>query len=562
MLNKIRSLFNSHGIQGYIVPSSDEFQNEYVLEENNRLQFITQFSGSNGILVILQEVGLFFTDGRYLEQAARTLDAQLYEIHNIWSLRSFDWSKYLKAGDAIGYDPMLFTAKQLEIFASLATLPIETNLVDQIAEKSANQYKHDIRIYSAQYCQQAAVDKLINLRKNIKDKQAYFISDTSSICWMLNLRDFGPSTVGMFDCYFLVNATDAFLFTDAKLSAQVIDYLGTLQITTLQVRSIYTAFNDYAQIKVDRATCSLGILKLMPNQAHEASYKTWQAIKDPLQIDCSIKLHIEDGAALCEFFAWLEQAQNADECDLADAIINFRQKSALYIKESFHAICGFGQNSSIIHYRAIKSSARKIQGDGLLLVDTGGHYFGGTTDVTRVISLGNPSDQHKLAYTLVLKGHINLASSIFAQNASGQNLDALARQFLWQHKMDYPHSTGHGVGNFLNVHEGPGGISANNNFPLQAGMIVSNEPGYYKAGEFGIRIENLMYVKDLNDGFYAFENLTLLPFEAKLIDANMLTELEKSFIIKYYSNIRLHVMPKLSIIAQDWLERQLCAINF
>ncbi len=569
MLNKLRNLFLQENIQGYIIPSSDEFQNEFIPENNNRLKFITNFSGSNGLAIVLADKCMFFTDGRYLEQASKQLDLNVFTVLDIATIRRFDWARYINTSDAIGYDPLLFTQKQLEIFKPLNIKPIQNNLVDLLIPQL--KIEQNTTLYSLEYSGQDAAEKIAKLRLqlnvNSNKSLGYLITDTSSICWLLNIRNQDQSCIGMVNCYLIVTNTEILLFADIKVITELTNYFENLGMKVLPTSQIQQFLQSIATkpIFIDESTCPIAFSSILPNGQHNNSYKLLQACKNPQELTNFIQVHINDAVVICEFLAWLDNVldtQNISEFDLSNKLINLRKNHQSYIKESFHAICGYQENSSVIHYRPLKATAKQISGSGMLLVDTGGHYYGGTTDITRTIFLGTPSSEEKKFYTLVLKGHINLAKIKFKKGCSGQNLDVLARMHLWQHLEDYPHSTGHGVGNFLNVHEGPEAINLSNNVVLQPGMVLSNEPGYYKPGAFGIRIENLMYVKEtINSNFLEFEALTLVPYCAKLIDHTLLDDDEKAWLANYYVTIKDKIYNLLSKNAQSWLERELCAIN-
>jgi Xaa-Pro aminopeptidase len=568
MLTQLRSLLSQENIQGYIVPCSDEFQNEFVPDYSNRLKFLTGFGGSNGLLVVLPEIALFFTDGRYLEQAEKDLDCGTFHIFDISLIKNFDWSKYVPEGGALGYDPLLFTKRQIEIFRSVAIKAIDDNLVDKIWLDKPQKEKAEVSIYPIQYSGQEAAAKINQLKLNLASDSSYLITDTASICWLLNIRNKDQSCIGMVDCYLLINKEGAILFANLEVLQDIAKYFNELNIKVLKTSEIQGCLKTIAteHVLVDEATCPAAFLNILQKAQHNNYYKLFQACKNPAEIEGAKMAHINDAVAICEFFSWLEGAlhnkEKISEFDLSKKLIALRKNRPLYIKESFHAICGYQANSSIIHYRPLELSARTITGSGMLLVDNGGHYYGGTTDVTRTVFLGQPGEEEKQYYTLVLKGHINLAKTKFKQGTSGQNLDVLARMFLWQNFADYPHSTGHGVGNFLNVHEGPQGISLFNSVPLQLGMILSNEPGYYKPGHFGIRVENLMYVKQsAKPEFFEFEQLTLIPYSSKLIDFSLLDSDERKWLASYYDNVQNTVRPLLSADAQKWLDKELCAIK-
>lgn len=544
MLKDLREFCQSQGIQGYILHTTDGFQNY-----NTIIQKLTNFSGSNGILVLLTDKALFFTDGRYLEQAAKQLDANLFKIFPISSLKDFNWSDFIKPNDTIGYHPMLCTKKQLANFEKLNLSPIK---YDELIDSNISD-KEEVFVYFDNYAGSSAADKL----KKLKGKN-YLITDTSSVCYLLNLRSKADDQRGMFNAYLLSLQDQFTLFISENLSSDVLKYLKDLDVKHLPLGTLKDKLTSN-KISLDLDTIPLEFLNICTNYEHGTYYKLDQACKTKEEIENAKEVHISDGIAICEVLAWIKEG--ISEYDISCKLIQQRKKHKTYIKESFHAICGFKENSSIIHYRPLEAEAKKIQGQGLVLIDTGGHYYGATTDVTRVICLGEPTEEEKLYYTLVLKGHINLAKTKFKKGIAGANLDSLARVYLWQNFADYPHSTGHGVGNFLNVHEGPCGISAVNNVVLKEGMILSNEPGFYKEGSFGIRIENLVYVKQSSHpDFLEFEDLTMLPFCSKLIDKTMLNTDEITWIKGYYGKIDKLIMSHLSTEARRFLQEELNAI--
>jgi Xaa-Pro aminopeptidase len=570
-VNHLREIIRQKNIKGYILSPKDAFQNEFVPDRSNKLKSITNFSGSNGLLVLLEDHGLFFTDGRYLEQALKELDQNIFTIFDISLLKNFSWDRYLTQRDAIGFDPLLFTQQSMKIFRNLQTIPVSLDVWEN------SKYQSRIFIYPWEHAGQPAHKKIEQLKARLGDNQNYLLTDTSFICWLLNLRSKEDDCIGMFDCYLIVSRGTIDLFADIELSNDIAEYLSNLNIKLCNSSYILRYLQDrrYESFLIDENTCSVAFSQILTNVKHDNFYKIWQACKSLKEIGSFQQAHINDGVVLCELFAWLEtmpqtlenSSQELLEFDLTDKLIDLRKRSIDYIKESFPAICGYQENSSIIHYRAKKDTSKKIQGSGVLLIDTGGHYYGGTTDVTRTLFIGNsnakPDAKVKHFYNLVLKGHINLAAIKFKKGCSGQNLDILARMHLWQRCTDYPHSTGHGVGNFLNVHEGPQNINLSNNIELKPGMVLSNEPGYYEQGKFGIRIENLMYVKNsTTDDFLEFDTLTLAPFDARLMDPSSLNQEQYNWLSRYYAKLHDILMPRLSDNAKQWLKKQLCVINF
>lgn len=315
----------------------------------------------------------------------------------------------------------------------------------------------------------------------------------------------------------------------------------------------------------DDSQCSSYISNLITAKEHKNIKNPcilWKACKNDIEIKHMQQGHVQDAVAVCEFLSFIYQQDISDftEYDLGQQLTGLRAKSELYVFDSFPAICGYQDNGAIIHYRAEKDSAKKIIGQGLLLIDSGGQYWGTTTDITRTIAIGAPTAEHKKYYTKVLKGHISLARAVFPKDkVTGANLDILARQYLWNEGKDYAHGTGHGVGSFLSVHEGPQNLSLNGfGSKITNGMIMSNEPGYYVPGEFGIRIENMMYVKDAaSPGFLCFQMLTLVPYAKELIEIKMLTKEELKYLKAYYSNIAKSLAPLLSENALKWLQDQI-----
>ena len=570
-----------HKLEAYIISSVDEFQNQYTSPANNRLKYVTGFSGSNGLLVIGQNSLLFFTDGRYLEQASKEL-APNFEIIDIANLEDFPWQNYHTKQGLVGYDARVFTSAQLKRFAKLQLQAIWSNLVDEIWHSKPEEESGQIVIYPLKYSGKPAIEKIQKCISQLPEQSACLLTDTAAICWMLNLRDISArSHIGMFNCYLIIAANGHMLFSDElaqdRQQLEIIQYLAQLNVKIMPLSALENTLSasDAKHIAIDPASCSVFFLDLIGSKALSLipEYSLAKAIKNSAEIMGAQNAHIKDAAALCEFFAWLDQQQLDQkldqkklspifEHDLADKIISFRSKQEGYIKESFPAICGFGSNGSIIHYRAQAGSSKEIGGSGLLLVDSGAHYFGGTTDVTRVICLGQPTQQQCRFYTLVLKGHIAVANLIFKRGCTGANIDVLARMHLWQEYQDYAHSTGHGVGNMLSVHEGPCAISSRNQTKLSEGMILSNEPGYYAKDKFGIRIENLMLVLQTeNKDFLKFDTLTLIPFSAKLIISNMLNLDEKNWIISYYNKIESVIRPLLTNTAKKWLDQELRIIK-
>jgi Xaa-Pro aminopeptidase len=566
-LSAIRRIFKGHNINGYIAPSNDEYMSEYVPDYARRLEYIAGFTGSNGIAVILEDKALFFTDGRYLDQSKYELDLECFEIFDLKYIQDFPWHEHIGIDSSIGYDPKLFTNPKLRIFQNIKLQPINTNLIDEIWSDQPLRPYSNIYIYPVEFAGQSYSEKIDLCRATLRKHQAdgMIISRSDSICWLLNLRASDVPCTPLMLSLVILTQDKLYLFVDPKrLDNSVTKKRAEITILP-EMQFIETLNSIHGKILVDENSASnfiMDSIKAKNMQKIDDPCQIPKACKNNIEIKHAIDGHIQDAVAMCEFFAYIARLPNSElaqltEYDLGILITEFRGKQKGYIMNSFNPICGFKENSAIIHYFAKKDSAKTISGSGLLLVDSGGQYMGSTTDITRTISIGEPTSRQKKFYTKVLKGHIALATIKFPVNVTGSHLDVLARQFLWQDFKDYPHGTGHGVGSFLGVHEGPQNINLISKIALQPGMIVSNEPGYYLPGEFGIRVENLVYVtKTDNPNFLGFETLTLIPYAKELIDYSALTSNELDYIKNYYQKLRDIIHPLLSDEAKTWITGQ------
>lgn len=568
-IRNIRGLFAKYKIDGYIVPCNDQYLNEYVHQSAKRLQYITNFSGSNGIAVICKGKAVFFTDGRYLEQSKHELDQETFKIFDIKDLAHFPWDDYLGNDGILGYDSKLFTNVKLQTFAKIRSRlqKISDNLIDQIWYDKPDQPSSKIYIHDDKFSGQSYSNKIAICRNLLTKYSAdtMIVTSTDSICWLLNLRASDTPYSPLMLAIVLITQDQLYLFTNPNRANQEI-MIARPDITILSEERFAGILGHANKVLVDENFASSYIMDLLNNKLVEKINDPCQlskAIKNDIEIKHAVNFHINDAVALCEFLAYLFELPNLQdqtEYDLGEILTEFRSKQDQYVTNSFPTICGFKENGAIIHYRATSHQAKKILGKGILLIDSGGQYKGCTTDVTRTFAIDDPTEEQKLRYTQVLKGHIALSMIKFPVNiTTGSHLDVLARQFLWRDGQDYPHGTGHGVGSFLNVHEGPQNINLRSNVILQPGMIVSNEPGYYKINEFGIRIENLMYIRNsLQDvNYLEFDTLTMVPYAKELIDYKMLNEDEISYIKQYYQKIKQQVYPLLSIRGQKWLGNQL-----
>lgn len=568
-VSALTSLFDKYQITGYIIPANDEYFNEYTPDSAKRLQYITNFTGSNGITIICKNISLFFTDGRYLEQSKRELNNNYFQIFNINDLANFPWNEHLGNNYCLGYDPKLFTKSKISLFSKIEPnlSKIDTNLVDQIWQNK-EQLISKIYIHDIEFAGQPYSEKIALCRKALIDNSAnnMIITAPDSISWLLNLRGQDIPCTPLMLGKVIIQIDQVYLFTQlSKISQEVVD--ARPDITILAEEEFTKILSETNKFLIDYSFTSIYLMDLLRGKIVKNIHDPCQlakARKNNIEIEHAVNFHIKDAVALCEFFAdifSLQDFSGSTEYELGVKLREFRSQQDGYIIDSFHTICGFQENSAIIHYRADKLNSKKIIGNGLLLIDSGGQYKGATTDVTRTFSIGDPTEEQKLRYTQVLKGHIALSTIKFPKGITGANLDILARQFLWKDEQDYPHGTGHGVGSFLSVHEGPQNISLRSNIPLEPGMVLSNEPGYYKTGEFGIRIENLIYVKKTehfsSSCYLEFDNLTLVPYAKELIDNKMLNIDEQNYLKQYYKKIRQLVYPLLSTRAKKWVDEQI-----
>lgn len=563
-LEQLRKILKEHNYSGYIISTTDEYLSEYTPAYAKRLEYITGFTGSNGLAIILQDTVLFFTDGRYVNQSLTQLNDHLFEVFDQQLLPDFPWDDYVQKGQDVAYDPKIFSRRTLKYLQKLSLKPHAENLIDQIWANQPSRPNSTIYDYPLEFAGKDYIEKINQVREFIKEQQAsaLILTNSDSICWLLNIRAHDVEFSPLLLAHAIITHHQIFLFT----SKNRYNNSHGKDITIYPEEEFLNTINSLnGVILFDKNLCSDHIATFIEKNQHKDIANPcieWKAQKNPIEIKYMKKRHIQDAIAVCEMLAYLstEDITNLSEYDIGKKLTELRKKRESYIMDSFPAICGFQENGAIIHYRAEKTSAKKLQGEGLLLIDSGGQYLGATTDITRTIPIGTTQEEHKEYYTKVLKGHIALAMAVFPENkVTGANLDILARQFLWKQGKDYAHGTGHGVGSFLSVHEGPQNISLNGTMStIKKGMVMSNEPGYYVPSKFGIRIENMMYAQESRyPGFLEFSMLTLVPYSRELIITEMLNEEEIAYIKEYYFNIETLVAPYLSDNAKLWIKKQL-----
>lgn len=554
-LKDLREFMQQQGLSALLIPHTDAFQGEYIAPHCERLKWLTGFTGSAGFAVVGKEKAAFFTDGRYTLQAKEEVSIT-YEHYNILEKSPVQWvSENLSAQEKIGFDPWLFTEAQLKRYTSIL-VALEENPIDTLWTDRPEPPKDFIRLHPLKYTGESDESKRKRICAPLKTDHV-LITSCDSIAWLLNIRGNDlPFTPIVHSMCVLHKDGSYDLFVDLeKINGEVFNHLHQGRGRAIDIRFLLHHLQRLeGTCQVDPQTAPFILLQTLDEKVvreHDPCVLP-KALKNNVEIKGAIDAHIQDGIALSRFLNWLKDQPltgETTELSAAQKLYEFRKKGQNFEGLSFNTISGFGPHGAIIHYKATPESDVTLTQDGLYLLDSGGQYLTGTTDVTRTIALGTPTPEQKDRYTRVLKGHIALATACFPEGTTGSQLDVLARQFLWEVGCDYDHGTGHGVGSYLNVHEGPQNISKRNlDVPLQPGMILSNEPGYYKEGEYGIRIENVVRVVELPDlkRFYGFETLTLVPLEKKLIDDGLLTEKERQWIEAYEGKVFETLSPFLA----------------
>ncbi len=546
-IKKLKKFLKKYKINGYIVPKNDEFFGEYVSEDNDRLNYISNFSGSFGFALILKNSNYLFVDGRYTIQANYE-SGKFFKIITVPKKMPKDVLKNKKIN--IGYDPKLFSRKTLINFFGKNNCKfqaIKDNLIDKIWKRRVKNKTKYFYSLPNQHVGESYKVKINRVMKSLKKRGAdfQFITASENNAWLLNIRGYDTKYSPIPNSYVLIDKyKNIKFFCDLKK----IPISLKKKYKNIKFIEIGTAGKILSQIEkkkfiIDEKTCSLYFenLILKKNKIlkfHDIIY-TLKAIKGRNEIENIKRAHIYDGIALTKYLFWLKrnfQKKRITEISGSKKLFNLRKKNNLFKFSSFPTISGSGPNGAIIHYKATKKSNRLLKKGDIYLVDSGGQYEFGTTDVTRTISLNNKNKRVKNIFTRVLKGHIAVADFKLVKNTDGSIIDNKARTYLKQIGLNYLHGTGHGVGYFLNVHEGPQAISENNKIKFQEGMIVSNEPGYYEKNKFGIRIENLIYVKK-KKRHKIFENFTMAPIDKNLINETMLSSNEKKWLNRYHKNV-------------------------
>ncbi len=556
-LKILKKKFNSLGIDGYVVPQNDEFFSEY--SKRNRLKIISNFTGSAGYAVILKKENYLFVDGRYTIQA---------QIESGKYFKIVDLNKIINCNlfkdKILGVDPKIFTSNQVKNFflSRNKVKIIETNLIDQIYKINFNSSKLFFSLRK-NIIGESHIKKISRVSEIMKKQSSnyLFVSAPENVAWLLNIRGHDNPNSPIPNCrLFLTNTKKIFLISELVNLSKIIKEKKINKNQVIKPSNFDTFLTKFKKgnITLDEKTCSIfyenSIKKKFVISKKKDPIYLLKSIKNKEEINNMIQSHIHDGVALTKFLYWIKKTnkKKISEYDAQKKLESFRKKNKNYLSPSFNTIAGAGKNGAIVHYRATKKNAKIINKKDIFLCDSGGQYKYGTTDVTRTICFTQPKNYIKNIFTKVLKGHIAVANSNLNFFYNGKLIDFLARKSLKKNGMDYQHGTGHGVGFFSNVHEGPQAISKYNTIRLQEGMILSNEPGFYKKGEFGIRIENLLYIKR-KKGKLFFENLTLAPIDKELINFELLNKEEKDYLFRYHLDVYLKLSKFLKNNEKKWL---------
>ena len=552
---EIKNLILSNNLDGYIMPKNDNYFTEY--SKTNNLKSVTNFSGSAGFAIFLKNKKYLFVDGRYTIQAQKE-SGNKFEICEI----PYVWPKnVLKKKIKIGFDPNLFTWETLNKYFGSDYNLIPLNFTFKSKKKSLNAFP--FYYLNSNVAGKSVTQKINQLIKIMFERKFdyIYVSAGENICWLLNIRGKDLPNSPIANCKMILTKKREIYFFSKKKKIKKIQFsLKKLKIFFLEENKILTCLNNLrnGNFCVDNKTCSVFEESLINYKfkitGREDPIYNLKSLKNKTEIRNMINAHIEDGVALTKFLYWIKHKKidNLSERKIEKKLENFRKRNKNYLYPSFDTIAGSGPNGAIIHYRSDRYSNRKLKNDELLLVDSGGQYKWGTTDVTRTVCFSNVSIRIKEIFTRVLKGHIAVVLSNIKQEINGHNIDKIARKSLNSVGLDYRHGTGHGVGAFLNVHEGPQGISKNNYTQLKEGMILSNEPGFYKKNNFGIRIENLIFIKKVKSKI-VFENLTMAPIDIDLINFKMLNKEEKKYLFKYHFDVYNNISPFLNNKEKKWL---------
>ena len=556
-INQLRNILNKQNCNAYLIPKNDEYFGEYVPKNKDRLKFISGFTGSTGLALILKNKSYLFVDGRYTLQAKKEIHKD-FKICEVPKIKPHYIIKNLNKRITLGFDPKLFTSNTLKNIISNSSIklkPINNNLIDAIWKNKTKVNNNKFYILEEKYHGENYLNKINKVSKFLKLKDIHYLLTTAveNISWLLNIRGSDASSSPLTNGKILFNKNGKIIFFTniKKITPQIKKSFGKKVIFIKEELFVnYLRKIKNSKILVDKRTCSFYYEKNIHSSNKlidiEDPIYLLKAIKNKTEISNTKIAHLFDGIALTKFIFWLKnnyRKTKITEVSAQNKLENYKKQNKNYLYPSFNTISGFGGNGAIVHYRSNNKTNKAIKGNNLYLLDSGSQYFYGTTDVTRTIAIGNLSNFQKKIYSNVLKGHIAVASYKLKKSTLGKHIDKVARVPLLKLGYNYSHGTGHGVGYFLNVHEGPQGLSPFNNHKILPGMILSNEPGFYKENNFGIRIENLIYCEKINNNHSKFINLTMVPIDKDCINNKLFNKNEINWINNYHEKIFYILKP-------------------
>lgn len=573
-LSALRDALQKEGVEGFIIPRADEYQGEYVPDSANRLHWVSGFTGSAGVAIVLQNKAAVLSDGRYTIQLKQQVDPELFELGDSTKISAADWIAANADGAVIGYDPRLHTPRDLAAFKknSIRLKPVSANPLDAVWEGRPAAPAARVELFPMSSAGMAAQEKLDQVAQALREKDcdAALIALPDSIAWLLNVRanDIPHIPVPLSYAILRNDGTLDWFIHEGRIPQDVRASFGNrvMILPPDAMEQSLEAFNGKRILVDERRTAVWFTDVLKRHGAEIVDLKdpviALKARKNKAEQESMRAAHIRDGVAMVKFLKWFSEhapRETLTEIDAQDKLEEFRREAPEYRDSSFDTIAGFGANGAIVHYRASEESNARIERWNMLLLDSGAQYADGTTDITRTIAVGEPTQEMKENFTLVLKGHIAVATARFPFGTTGAQIDTLARMPLWQRGLDYAHGTGHGVGCYLSVHEEAASISMRGTDPIEPGMVLSNEPGYYKEGEYGIRIENLLLARA--DGvcgttgkqMVAFETLTFAPIDKNLVVPEMLSADEQFFLANYHKQVFAKLSPYLDPATLEWL---------
>ncbi|CCQ74948.1 aminopeptidase P family protein [Magnetospira sp. QH-2] len=579
-LARLRQYLLSQGLDGFVVPMADEFQGEYLPPSARRLEWLCGFSGSAGIAAVLADRAALFIDGRYTLQARNEVDSTLFEHRHLTQQPLTAWiTEQLPSGGKLGYDPRLHTAdgagrlRKACHDAGADAVPVATNPIDTLWQDRPAPPREPARAFPLAQAGRDSADKRREMAAHLTKagEDAMVLTTPESVGWLLNLRGADLPYTPVALAFAILHAKNhrVDLFIDADRLPTDLDPAVTAVAPDQLERALDRLGQAGAKVRLDPSSAGQWFFERLTAAGATISRAADPCIlakanKNPVELAGMRHAHRRDGVTLVRFLSWLDRHglnEGVTESLAADRLEGLRRENEHFHGLSFPTIVGSGANGAIVHYRVTENSNRRLNSGDMFLIDSGAQYLDGTTDVTRTVVMGTPTTEQKRHFTLVLKGHINLAESCFPVGTTGGQIDVLARRPLWEAGLDYDHGTGHGVGHFLGVHEGPQRISKLcNKVALAPGMILSNEPGYYREGEYGIRIENLVAVTEVlpppgaERPLLGFETLTLCPIDRRLVQTDMLGDGEQKWLNAYHERVRETLTPMLDRDDEDWLE--------